>query len=125
MTTTASNSTYVGPCFATEQASRKLLPGECGHHTHDCGDGDGETDGHFVPDSEEFKLDAAAVAAEEAVERKEARCAKPWLSELDVPKWQELAGDQLEWKKELKSTRIHRQKSYIVAVQSLGRRIYL
>jgi hypothetical protein len=41
---------------------------------------------------DEFKLDAAAVVAEEAVERKEARRVKPWLSELDVPEWQELAG---------------------------------
>jgi hypothetical protein len=57
-------------------------------------------------------LGAAAVAAEEAVERKEARCAKPWLSELDAPKWQELAGDQLEWKKELKSTRIQTEILY-------------
>jgi hypothetical protein len=42
------------------------------------------------------------VVAEEAVERKEARRAneytasraKPWLSELDVPEWQELAGEE-------------------------------
>jgi hypothetical protein len=40
------------------------------------GDSDDETD--------EFMLDAAAVVAEEAVERKEARRVKPWLSELDV-----------------------------------------
>jgi hypothetical protein len=46
------------------------------------GDSDNETD--------EFTLDAAAVVAEEAVERKEARRVKPWLSELDVPEWQEL-----------------------------------
>jgi hypothetical protein len=32
------------------------------------------------------------VVAEEAVERKEARRVKPWLSELDVPEWQEPAG---------------------------------
>jgi hypothetical protein len=32
-----------------------------------------ETDGHFAPDSDEFELDAAAVAAEEASGRKEAR----------------------------------------------------
>jgi hypothetical protein len=59
--------------------------GDClasGDHTHN-----NETDGHFGPDSDEFKLDAAAVAAEEAVgrlavERKEARRVKPWLSEL-------------------------------------------
>jgi hypothetical protein len=43
-------------------------------------DGDDETD--------EVKLDAAAVIAEEAVERKKARRVKPWLSELDVPEWQ-------------------------------------
>jgi hypothetical protein len=30
-----------------------------------------------VPDSDELKLDEAAVAAEVAVERKEARCVKP------------------------------------------------
>jgi hypothetical protein len=36
-------------------------------------------------------LDAAVVVAEEALERKEARRIKPWLSELDVPEWQELA----------------------------------
>jgi hypothetical protein len=35
---------------------------------------------------------AAAVAAEEAVERKEARRVRPWLSELDVPEWQGLVG---------------------------------
>jgi hypothetical protein len=52
------------------------------HHKQpagDClasGDSDNETD--------EFTLDAAAVVAEEAVERKEARRVKPWLSELDV-----------------------------------------
>jgi hypothetical protein len=50
------------------------------HHkpAGDClasGDSDNETD--------EFTLDAAAVVAEEAVERKEARRVKPWLSELD------------------------------------------
>jgi hypothetical protein len=28
-------------------------------------------------------------------EAKEARRVKPWLSELDVPEWQELAGDRL------------------------------
>jgi hypothetical protein len=44
-------------------------------------------------------LDAAAVVAEEALERKEARRVKPWLSELDVPEWQELAGDRLGWRK--------------------------
>jgi hypothetical protein len=46
------------------------------------------------------------VVAEEAVERKEARRAKPWLSELDVPEWQELAGDRLEWRKMSKSIKI-------------------
>ena len=73
------------------------------HHkpAGDClasGDSDDETD--------EFTLDAAAVVAEEAVERKEARRVKPWLSELDVPEWQELAGDRLGWWKILKSTKI-------------------
>jgi hypothetical protein len=45
---------------------------------------------------------------EEAVERKEARRVKPWLSELDVPEWQELAGDRLGlgWRKMSKSTKI-------------------
>ena len=52
-------------------------------------------------------MDAAAVVAEEAVERKEARRVKPWLSELDVPEeWQELAGDRLGWRKMLKSIKI-------------------
>jgi hypothetical protein len=51
-------------------------------------------------------LDAAAVVAEEAVERKEARRVKPWLSELDVPEWRELAGDRLGWRKMLKSIEI-------------------
>ena len=47
------------------------------------------------PTSSRWTLDAAAVVAEEAVERKDARRVKPWLSELDVPEWQELAGDRL------------------------------
>ena len=76
--------------------------GSCYHKpAGDClasGDSDDETD--------EFTLDAAAVVAEEAVERKEARRVKPWLSELDVPEWQELAGDRLGWRKMLKSTKI-------------------
>jgi hypothetical protein len=38
-------------------------------------------------ETDELTLDAAAVVAEEAVERKEARRVKPWLSELDVPEW--------------------------------------
>jgi hypothetical protein len=47
------------------------------------------------------------VVAEEAVERKEARRVKPWLgSELDVPEWQELAGDRLRWRKRLKSIKV-------------------
>jgi hypothetical protein len=63
------------------------------------GDSDEETD--------EFTLDAAAVVAEETVERKEARRVKPWLSELDVPEWQELlAGDRLGWWGMLKSIKI-------------------
>jgi hypothetical protein len=43
------------------------------------------------------------------VERKEARRVKPWLSELDVPEWQELAGDRLGWRKMLKSIKIRTQ----------------
>jgi hypothetical protein len=42
----------------------------------------------------------------ETVERKEARRVKLWLSELDVPEWQELAGDRLGWRHMLKSTKI-------------------
>jgi hypothetical protein len=38
------------------------------------------------------------------VERKEARRARPWLSELDAPEWQELAGHRLGWREVLKST---------------------
>jgi hypothetical protein len=34
---------------------------------------------HKSPETDEFTLDAAAVVAEEAVERKEARRVKPWL----------------------------------------------
>jgi hypothetical protein len=47
--------------FLSPQTSRGLpgLPGG--------GDSDDETDGHFVPDSDEFKLYAAAVNAAEAV----------------------------------------------------------
>jgi hypothetical protein len=56
--------------------------------------------------TDELTLDAAAVVAEEAVERKEARRVKPWLSELDIPEWQELAGDRLGWGKMLKSIKI-------------------
>jgi len=48
------------------------------------------------------------VAEEAAVERKEVRRVKPLLSELQVPEWQELAKDRLEWKKMLKSIRIWR-----------------
>jgi hypothetical protein len=48
----------------------------------------------------------AVVVAEEALERKEARRVKPWLSELDVPEWQELTGDRLGWIKMLKSIKI-------------------
>ena len=82
----------IGPCSATPQTGRGL-PG-----ARASGDSDDETD--------EFTLDAAAVVAEEAVERKEARRVKPWLSELDVPEWQELAGDRLGWRKMLKSIKI-------------------
>jgi hypothetical protein len=31
---------------------------------------------------------------------------KPWLSELDEPEWQELAGDRLGWRKTLKTIKI-------------------
>jgi hypothetical protein len=55
-------------------------------------------------------LDAAAVVAEEAVERKEVWRVKPWLSELDVPEWQELAGERLGWRKMLKSRRASRHE---------------
>jgi hypothetical protein len=57
----------IGPCSATAHKPA----GDC----LASGDSDDETD--------EFTLDAAAVVAEEAVERKEARRVKPWLSELD------------------------------------------
>ena len=59
-------------------------------------------------DDGEFTLDTAEVAEEAAVERKEVRRVKPLLSELQVPEWQELAKDRLEWKKMLKSIRIWR-----------------
>jgi hypothetical protein len=62
----------IGPCSATPQTGRGL-PGEWRQRRRDRRDHD------------EFTLDAAAVVAEEAVERKEARRVKPWLSELDVP----------------------------------------
>jgi hypothetical protein len=58
--------------------------GDClasGDHTQDGSDGDDETD--------EFKLDTAAEAAA-AVAAEDARRVKPWLTELDVPEWQEL-----------------------------------
>ena len=88
-----------GDCWKINRGSGLAPP----HHkpAGDClasGDSDDETD--------EFTLDAAAVVAEEAVERKEARRVKPWLSELDVPEWQELAGDRLGWRKMLKSIKI-------------------
>jgi hypothetical protein len=73
-----------------------------------------------VLDSDEFKMDAAAVAAEEAVERKEARRVKPWLGELDVPEWQELAGYRLRWKKMLKSIKIRTDRACVVGA---GRRM--
>jgi hypothetical protein len=57
-------------------------------------------------DRRTLTLDAAAVVAEEAAERKEARRVKPWLSELDVDVPQELAGDRLGWRKMLKSIKI-------------------
>ena len=55
------------------------------------------------------------MVAEEAVERKEARRVKPWLSELDVPEWQELAGDRLGWREMLKSTNTRTQ--HVLQVQ--------
>jgi hypothetical protein len=67
---------------AAERADRELPPqiihkpaGDClasGDHTQDGGDDDDE--------AVEFKLDAAAVVAEEAVERREARHVSPWRS---------------------------------------------
>jgi hypothetical protein len=36
----------------------------------------------------------------------QARRVKPWLSELDVPEWQELVGDRLGWREMLKSIKI-------------------
>jgi hypothetical protein len=48
------------------------------------------------------------VAEEAAVERKEVRRVKPLLSELQVPKWQELAKDRRKWRKMLKSIMIRR-----------------
>jgi hypothetical protein len=44
-------------------------------------------------------VEASHISAEGAVERKAARRVKPWLasaSVLDVPEWQELAGDRLK-----------------------------
>jgi hypothetical protein len=49
--------------------------------------GDCLASGGSGDETDERALDAAAVVAEEAVERKEARRVKPWLSELDVPEW--------------------------------------
>jgi hypothetical protein len=43
-----------------------------------------------------------------ALQRKEARRARPLLSELQVPEWQELAKDRRKWRKMLKSIRIRR-----------------
>jgi hypothetical protein len=68
-TTAAPNTVQrIGPCSATP-------PGQPAGDCLASGDSDDETD--------KFTLDAAAVVAEEAVERKEARRVKPWLSELD------------------------------------------
>jgi hypothetical protein len=73
-----------GHCRPTGSCCHKPA-GDClasGDHTQDGGEGDDETDER----DNDFKLDAAAVAAEEAVERKEVRRARPWrLNELDVP----------------------------------------
>jgi hypothetical protein len=46
------------------------------------------------------------VVVKEAVERKEARRVKPWLSELGVLEWQELAEDRLGRRKMSKSIKI-------------------
>jgi hypothetical protein len=67
-------------------------------------------DWRWPREADEFALGAAVVVAEEAVERrKEVRRVKPWLSELDVPEWQELAGNRLGWRNMLKSTKIRTQ----------------
>jgi hypothetical protein len=42
------------------------------------------------------------------VERKEVRRVRPLLSELQVPKWQELAKDRPGWRKMLKNIKIRR-----------------
>jgi hypothetical protein len=73
------------------------------HHkpAGDClasGDSDDETD--------EFTLDAAVVVAEEVLERKEGGAAYKTVAELDVPEWQELAGDRLGWREMSKSIKI-------------------
>jgi hypothetical protein len=52
---------------------------------------------------------------------KEARRVKPWLSELDVPEWQELAGDRLGWRKMLKSIKI--RTSNIACVAGTGQKM--
>jgi hypothetical protein len=91
-----------------------------GRPAGDClasGDSDDETD--------EFALDAAAVVAEEAVERKEARRVKPWLSELavlDVPEWQELAGDRLAGVEEDVEVEEH-QNTNIACVAGTGQKM--
>jgi hypothetical protein len=59
-------------------------------------------------DDGEFTLESAEVAEEAAVERKEVRRARPLLSELQVPEWQELAKDRPKRRKMLKSIRIRR-----------------
>jgi hypothetical protein len=73
---------------STNQQGTACGAGKWRPHAQDGGDGDDETD--------EFKLDAAAVVAEEAVARKVA-CKTVAECELDVPEWQELAGDRLGW----------------------------
>jgi hypothetical protein len=71
------------------------------YHTTSSSCGSGvDADGQC--DDGEFKLDTGSVVAEAAVERKEVRRARPLLSELQVPEWQELAVDRRKWRKMLK-----------------------
>jgi hypothetical protein len=43
-------------------------------------------------------LDAAPVVVDEAVEPKDARRVRPWLSELDVPDWRSWRGVWMRWR---------------------------
>jgi hypothetical protein len=97
----------IGPCFATEHADRKLLPQTNRRRPGDWRPHAGRRrrrDRQALRTRDDIKLDAVAVAAEEAAERKDAWRVKPWLSELDVLEWQELAGDRLGWREMPKST---------------------